>query len=97
MGKPRRRGGGWSPQDNRNTPLMKNINDMIQPIKIKNTLLRLHLCPGKFCQPNHVKACFRHQLYVSLPALLRPLFRIVINAKTKPNESYIQWVIIATP
>ena len=73
----------------------KRVDRLIKPSPIIVAWLWLHAAPGKLADPNVTDAQLDHFLGILRPDLLRPMFRVVTDAKLHRTGS--KWKMASSP
>ena len=82
--KPGRRRGGGRTEDHFHAFFLRQIQEPVEEVIVKNSLLRFHLVPGKFRDPDHFNTGLQHPPKVISPQLLGPVFRIIACPQNQP-------------
>src|SRR5690242_6114069 len=78
---PGRWGSGGGREIDRDSVLVQEIKNSVQPVEVEKAWTGLQQGPGKYPNSDETDPGFAHQLDVLLPHLLRPLLGVVVATK----------------
>src|SRR2546430_14948347 len=63
--------------------VIQNLDGLVQPAEVEETLSWFQARPGKLCQAHGVNAGLLHEFGINWPALSTPMFRVIIGAEER--------------
>ncbi len=78
---PRRRCGSRCTKHDPYPMVIQNLDGLVQPAEVEETLSWFQARPGKLCQAHGVNASLLHEFGINWPALSTPMFRVIIGAE----------------
>src|SRR6266576_7052252 len=63
--------------------IIQNLDGLVQPTEVEETLSWFQARPGKLCQAHGVNASLLRELGINWPALSNPVFRVIIGAEER--------------